>query len=60
MCIRDRKKASRISCPDAVPPSIIAQQKQGYSTNASNPPARVHNLHPVSYTHLTLPTICSV
>eukprot|EP00969_Alexandrium_andersonii_P307466 13591790-Alexandrium_andersonii.AAC.1 len=53
MCIRDRRSlASTLRSP----------QKCRARARAAKPPARhaAHGPRPVSYTHLTLPTICSV
>eukprot|EP00975_Prorocentrum_lima_P026798 5631775-Prorocentrum_lima.AAC.1 len=51
MCIRDRCLFSQVSpwgaCPDTIGPSPCCNECGD-------------KLHPVSYTHLTLPTICSV
>eukprot|EP00969_Alexandrium_andersonii_P168691 7455258-Alexandrium_andersonii.AAC.1 len=54
MCIRDR--------PSARPLRITASQdldKPG-PNSSHGPLRRGQEAHPVSYTHLTLPTICSV
>eukprot|EP00969_Alexandrium_andersonii_P301504 13328205-Alexandrium_andersonii.AAC.1 len=52
MCIRDSPKESQ----PAAPPAKVVQRGPKESQPAA-PPATVV---PVSYTHLTLPTICSV
>eukprot|EP00969_Alexandrium_andersonii_P271336 11992643-Alexandrium_andersonii.AAC.1 len=51
MCIRD-SSLGPFGCPAAAPAS------QTQLPQSPRPPARGRN--PVSYTHLTLPTICSV
>eukprot|EP00969_Alexandrium_andersonii_P226687 10010725-Alexandrium_andersonii.AAC.1 len=51
MCIRDRSPAgdSPVGHPSSCSsPRVLCEVQHG------------HNLTPVSYTHLTLPTICSV
>eukprot|EP00975_Prorocentrum_lima_P038117 8015640-Prorocentrum_lima.AAC.1 len=53
MCIRDR--VSRIACTPRVP---LPRPLPGPVTRSLMSPMRP--LNPVSYTHLTLPTICSV
>eukprot|EP00969_Alexandrium_andersonii_P020229 883645-Alexandrium_andersonii.AAC.1 len=52
MCIRDRKK----------PPSIVTVNSPLSKFGWSGAAAKANGLpaSPVSYTHLTLPTICSV
>eukprot|EP00969_Alexandrium_andersonii_P108732 4797092-Alexandrium_andersonii.AAC.1 len=53
MCIRDRPgTAPAWPSPNLAQPSL-AQPQPG-------PATAWHSLSPVSYTHLTLPTICSV
>eukprot|EP00969_Alexandrium_andersonii_P009898 432067-Alexandrium_andersonii.AAC.1 len=53
MCIRDRGRLSeRSALPAAKPPHVEGQQVSLKQANA--------RVGPVSYTHLTLPTICSV
>eukprot|EP00969_Alexandrium_andersonii_P207336 9160222-Alexandrium_andersonii.AAC.1 len=55
MCIRDRYLASPSPAP--------CQNHQNIASTSPKPPVpRQHLAHtsPVSYTHLTLPTICSV
>eukprot|EP00969_Alexandrium_andersonii_P221511 9783309-Alexandrium_andersonii.AAC.1 len=54
MCIRDRRPAR----PSAVPLSLAWPRKSPARPcgGSAGPSARA----PVSYTHLTLPTICSV
>eukprot|EP00969_Alexandrium_andersonii_P321384 14200018-Alexandrium_andersonii.AAC.1 len=54
MCIRDSKR-----------PRILHQMADGQAPTVCMPPsvhpyARPSKRHTVSYTHLTLPTICSV
>eukprot|EP00975_Prorocentrum_lima_P050849 10653601-Prorocentrum_lima.AAC.1 len=54
MCIRDRSNSARekgISAPHLRTPQPIT---------ADGRMSLEHRRHPVSYTHLTLPTICSV
>eukprot|EP00969_Alexandrium_andersonii_P089648 3958560-Alexandrium_andersonii.AAC.1 len=52
MCIRDRTVPARFACvARAVSPFLCASVRASASLCASVP---------VSYTHLTLPTICSV
>eukprot|EP00969_Alexandrium_andersonii_P242164 10695656-Alexandrium_andersonii.AAC.1 len=53
MCIRDRRRWAR---------SLrLASSAAGRRRSRHPPRSRcVHPLRPVSYTHLTLPTICSV
>eukprot|EP00969_Alexandrium_andersonii_P149367 6605206-Alexandrium_andersonii.AAC.1 len=54
MCIRDRTK------PDQARPSRTKPDQTRRKFRPGHPrPAQV-NADPVSYTHLTLPTICSV
>eukprot|EP00969_Alexandrium_andersonii_P347469 15363057-Alexandrium_andersonii.AAC.1 len=53
MCIRDRSVLSIILRPTRNPMSAVA--RQGYRKSFGTP-----RLATVSYTHLTLPTICSV
>eukprot|EP00975_Prorocentrum_lima_P007206 1547569-Prorocentrum_lima.AAC.1 len=54
MCIRDREKEVDVEMPDS--PTIDPQPLQ-----PDQGPAMSSGLPwPVSYTHLTLPTICSV
>eukprot|EP00969_Alexandrium_andersonii_P241932 10684707-Alexandrium_andersonii.AAC.1 len=52
MCIRDSR----------LPPGVEERCPPGRDVESPPQPARVplQGLHPVSYTHLTLPTICSV
>eukprot|EP00969_Alexandrium_andersonii_P039101 1713807-Alexandrium_andersonii.AAC.1 len=52
MCIRDRERRS----PPAAPATKATERKK---TAAMQPPRGSH-FTAVSYTHLTLPTICSV
>eukprot|EP00975_Prorocentrum_lima_P015357 3253051-Prorocentrum_lima.AAC.1 len=54
MCIRDRMKPRHSSHRLA-----LHQRKNGVGSHASMA-ERCHAILPVSYTHLTLPTICSV
>eukprot|EP00969_Alexandrium_andersonii_P004509 193954-Alexandrium_andersonii.AAC.1 len=53
MCIRDRAPAAAAAAPAAEAPVAMAGQAA-----VAPPPAAASE--PVSYTHLTLPTICSV
>eukprot|EP00969_Alexandrium_andersonii_P279091 12335364-Alexandrium_andersonii.AAC.1 len=53
MCIRDRPRVMQIWAPEALAP---ASEKRG--PDVLQTPSRRED--PVSYTHLTLPTICSV
>eukprot|EP00969_Alexandrium_andersonii_P016334 714971-Alexandrium_andersonii.AAC.1 len=53
MCIRD-SPAAAAGCKDPQKPGIAVLS----SRDGGKRPALVHK--PVSYTHLTLPTICSV
>eukprot|EP00975_Prorocentrum_lima_P050408 10557841-Prorocentrum_lima.AAC.1 len=53
MCIRDRVRALTTSSQDGKLFSLVADGDE--STILLSTPT-----HPVSYTHLTLPTICSV
>eukprot|EP00975_Prorocentrum_lima_P006947 1492822-Prorocentrum_lima.AAC.1 len=52
MCIRDRARAIERHCPLAQPHFILGL--------LGCPPRGYCKFRPVSYTHLTLPTICSV
>eukprot|EP00969_Alexandrium_andersonii_P298573 13198870-Alexandrium_andersonii.AAC.1 len=52
MCIRDRRPPPR---GENSPPGSPAPAPPPLPTGAAR-----HGKHPVSYTHLTLPTICSV
>eukprot|EP00969_Alexandrium_andersonii_P227033 10026382-Alexandrium_andersonii.AAC.1 len=54
MCIRDRAKPTGSSSPRACPGPSKRSGLGGPSIRASP------RCSPVSYTHLTLPTICSV
>eukprot|EP00975_Prorocentrum_lima_P019739 4154706-Prorocentrum_lima.AAC.1 len=53
MCIRDRTKAKCCQAPGALgtPAAVLQKRRQRIYFHASQA---------VSYTHLTLPTICSV
>eukprot|EP00969_Alexandrium_andersonii_P163299 7218730-Alexandrium_andersonii.AAC.1 len=53
MCIRDRPP---FPMNETLPPSPDTTRCSGHSP----PPDTQHRRSPVSYTHLTLPTICSV
>eukprot|EP00969_Alexandrium_andersonii_P107057 4722115-Alexandrium_andersonii.AAC.1 len=53
MCIRDRCTTNRMQPPQRV---LLAPRAQLRGRRAS----AGHRANPVSYTHLTLPTICSV
>eukprot|EP00975_Prorocentrum_lima_P033644 7061567-Prorocentrum_lima.AAC.1 len=53
MCIRDRKHTIRLAPHGCI---CIWVAGQGWWTGCDNHPSSA----PVSYTHLTLPTICSV
>eukprot|EP00975_Prorocentrum_lima_P044127 9252557-Prorocentrum_lima.AAC.1 len=54
MCIRDSSRFCEPSvCPSACTTYCFKPRKEGYHTPSNR-------LMPVSYTHLTLPTICSV
>eukprot|EP00969_Alexandrium_andersonii_P302465 13370795-Alexandrium_andersonii.AAC.1 len=53
MCIRDRFSSSSARVSQRPPPSALRSR-------SSAPTARHSPKKPVSYTHLTLPTICSV
>eukprot|EP00975_Prorocentrum_lima_P000480 92820-Prorocentrum_lima.AAC.1 len=53
MCIRDRSFSEQ--CAHA-----LRNSASGTSTQARFSPVSPHEAGPVSYTHLTLPTICSV
>eukprot|EP00969_Alexandrium_andersonii_P214550 9475365-Alexandrium_andersonii.AAC.1 len=53
MCIRDRPMEAGLAC---APNPKFRSMKYPYP----GPPIRHPSTHPVSYTHLTLPTICSV
>eukprot|EP00969_Alexandrium_andersonii_P337204 14904169-Alexandrium_andersonii.AAC.1 len=53
MCIRDRTRGAAASY--GVRPSIGPQRSKGAAAGRSRA-----QTHAVSYTHLTLPTICSV
>eukprot|EP00969_Alexandrium_andersonii_P002705 117711-Alexandrium_andersonii.AAC.1 len=55
MCIRDSTRAAS-GCPQC-PPSRPAPQPPALAPPAARP---LCSSCPVSYTHLTLPTICSV
>eukprot|EP00969_Alexandrium_andersonii_P199700 8820591-Alexandrium_andersonii.AAC.1 len=52
MCIRDRSTTARISCWTPSVPGLRAGSRP--------PPNQAPFADAVSYTHLTLPTICSV
>eukprot|EP00969_Alexandrium_andersonii_P262514 11605230-Alexandrium_andersonii.AAC.1 len=52
MCIRDR--------PYRSPVRSLRSCREGRKGEAVALRPRLFQLHPVSYTHLTLPTICSV
>eukprot|EP00969_Alexandrium_andersonii_P040982 1797146-Alexandrium_andersonii.AAC.1 len=52
MCIRDRKGAVR--------EVLMGVPKEGVQKDREETMLRVGDTIPVSYTHLTLPTICSV
>eukprot|EP00969_Alexandrium_andersonii_P233088 10291324-Alexandrium_andersonii.AAC.1 len=54
MCIRDRSYSSLNACHDGPGLSLSMQKCLSKSWLAG------HACAPVSYTHLTLPTICSV
>eukprot|EP00969_Alexandrium_andersonii_P173574 7673538-Alexandrium_andersonii.AAC.1 len=53
MCIRDRLWAARKG-------EVIKKGAQNNSSDALTVPRNTHARNAVSYTHLTLPTICSV
>eukprot|EP00969_Alexandrium_andersonii_P011545 502525-Alexandrium_andersonii.AAC.1 len=53
MCIRD-------SCAPLCLSTGRRQRRTRDDPSAGARPGRVHHTQPVSYTHLTLPTICSV
>eukprot|EP00975_Prorocentrum_lima_P025102 5271719-Prorocentrum_lima.AAC.1 len=53
MCIRDRFFGSRVGCIAGV---LLPKDEMQVSTTG----VTREDLSPVSYTHLTLPTICSV
>eukprot|EP00969_Alexandrium_andersonii_P091290 4030420-Alexandrium_andersonii.AAC.1 len=53
MCIRDRASSTK--------PTSRRTSPSGWSSSTPRvPPRRSSSVGPVSYTHLTLPTICSV
>eukprot|EP00969_Alexandrium_andersonii_P111792 4937254-Alexandrium_andersonii.AAC.1 len=52
MCIRDSTASPRGDSAPRIPPQSTSGAPSGLS--------RCHRRIPVSYTHLTLPTICSV
>eukprot|EP00969_Alexandrium_andersonii_P054259 2388453-Alexandrium_andersonii.AAC.1 len=54
MCIRDRR------CPRSRSPRPTRKCRTRRSRSRSRPCARPRGSMAVSYTHLTLPTICSV
>eukprot|EP00969_Alexandrium_andersonii_P219200 9681116-Alexandrium_andersonii.AAC.1 len=53
MCIRDRLMTGR-------PETRLISVSPGYPWFVLLPPSQLSCTTPVSYTHLTLPTICSV
>eukprot|EP00969_Alexandrium_andersonii_P010012 436346-Alexandrium_andersonii.AAC.1 len=53
MCIRDRKTSLAAQCPPALCVAILRGIAAQHACEGRTLPA-------VSYTHLTLPTICSV
>eukprot|EP00969_Alexandrium_andersonii_P348115 15393197-Alexandrium_andersonii.AAC.1 len=53
MCIRDSSRSPGSSGPPAAAPARWKRLPR-------NPPRPARGYSPVSYTHLTLPTICSV
>eukprot|EP00975_Prorocentrum_lima_P024854 5219492-Prorocentrum_lima.AAC.1 len=53
MCIRDSKKTT-------ARPRQWRGKPQTEAQSSVQPPVACRGSHPVSYTHLTLPTICSV
>eukprot|EP00969_Alexandrium_andersonii_P258913 11448310-Alexandrium_andersonii.AAC.1 len=53
MCIRDRARTAK-------PESQTTPRARGAGGRGREGPARAKHAQPVSYTHLTLPTICSV
>eukprot|EP00969_Alexandrium_andersonii_P152983 6765178-Alexandrium_andersonii.AAC.1 len=54
MCIRDRRQGAPAPQPRGLPPGCLPGGEV-VATRQGLPPRE-----PVSYTHLTLPTICSV
>eukprot|EP00975_Prorocentrum_lima_P043737 9173446-Prorocentrum_lima.AAC.1 len=54
MCIRDRAVKQNGPCVEDAGPNCYYQDPRGPRKN------EVKRFEPVSYTHLTLPTICSV
>eukprot|EP00969_Alexandrium_andersonii_P317464 14025457-Alexandrium_andersonii.AAC.1 len=54
MCIRDRCRTAGSNPPNAASPSSAWSKSPATPNHPARGPA------PVSYTHLTLPTICSV
>eukprot|EP00975_Prorocentrum_lima_P040577 8519448-Prorocentrum_lima.AAC.1 len=53
MCIRDRKLHGSVLCSEGLAAKVIGRTVKGVNLQFFPP-------SPVSYTHLTLPTICSV
>eukprot|EP00969_Alexandrium_andersonii_P005299 230279-Alexandrium_andersonii.AAC.1 len=53
MCIRDRRRPTRCRSGPWPQPAPTPRRPSGSCRSRRRPP-------PVSYTHLTLPTICSV
>eukprot|EP00969_Alexandrium_andersonii_P063635 2801865-Alexandrium_andersonii.AAC.1 len=53
MCIRDRFDSAQGRLPRCSPPQLLRRSRTKHSVPANS-------TFPVSYTHLTLPTICSV
>eukprot|EP00969_Alexandrium_andersonii_P317521 14027884-Alexandrium_andersonii.AAC.1 len=54
MCIRDSPR------PGSKRPWMALRAVSGHREVALRPSRSLHSKEPVSYTHLTLPTICSV
>eukprot|EP00975_Prorocentrum_lima_P055995 11737128-Prorocentrum_lima.AAC.1 len=52
MCIRDRLSTDRVICTSSLAQAVGQQDW--------HPDNHLDTICPVSYTHLTLPTICSV
>eukprot|EP00969_Alexandrium_andersonii_P241202 10649602-Alexandrium_andersonii.AAC.1 len=66
MCIRDRRSSvwrgvARVALPSLFPPPVCPGRAVGECSAGAAPCRhRAGQGAPVSYTHLTLPTICSV
>eukprot|EP00969_Alexandrium_andersonii_P021051 920045-Alexandrium_andersonii.AAC.1 len=59
MCIRDRLVGAELSAPWGPTVEMVDAAPRGVGICTAQPPAEEVR-EPVSYTHLTLPTICSV